>query len=107
MHTWALYGGALSSCPFDTNCGAGYFSDLTKTRGPTIVPQFRQRRRTGLLYTLLALITVVSTTCVDLPFQPGQTVTASLDVAALLSAAQSSPIPIDAFVVELRRTSDS
>ena len=71
------------------------------------MPQFRQRRRTGLLYTLLALITVVSTTCVDLPFQPGQTVTASLDVAALLSAAQSSPIPIDAFVVELRRTSDS
>ncbi len=59
------------------------------------------------MYALLALTTVVSTTCVDLPFQPGQTVTASLDVEALLSAAQSSPIPIDAFVVELRRTSDS
>ncbi len=68
---------------------------------------WKPRLQRALGYAALALALLVGVRCSDSPFAPGQTVVGSLDVRGLLTVARSAPIPIDSFVVELRRVGDS
>ncbi len=65
-----------------------------------------RRRSARVWLAALAATVAVSTTCDDAPFAPRLT-SASFDVESVLLAAQNAAIPVDTFIVELRRTSDS
>ncbi len=70
---------------------------------PRITPHLSLLARYGLLIAAV----VAATTCSDSSLAPGRHASASFDVQSLMAAAQSSPIPIDTFLIELRRLSDS
>ncbi|MEJ2237671.1 MAG: hypothetical protein P8X82_05195, partial [Gemmatimonadales bacterium] len=77
--------------------------------GTTVVLHSRIVAQQSLLarYGWLIAAVVATSTCSDSSLAPSGHASASFDVQSLMAAAQVSPIPIDTFVIEFRRFSDS